>query len=277
MLSREEAFEKGEAKLPTGISSIDLAASGGFPAGSFVVLFGETGSGRDAFMHTSAFMNAATQEGILQKPTGEDVYLPENILYILLSKTKEDVLKDVNVGYSDDLSEAFKEVVKFKDLMSDYYSSTLAPLESPEEEEKEGDEAIEITSSIMDFVEKNGKNSLVIIDSLDDFIRAFPQGAEKKLLASLRTIRSKNRESWNSLILNQLTDGLFPESVGNSILSLSDGVFEFESKTSGGSRTKRITCDKLSGVTSEDLLDSTFGFNVTSSGLEARRTTLLET
>lgn len=166
MPGQEKAFEEGVAKLPTGISSLDLSASGGFPAGSFVVLFGKTGSGRESFIHASAFLNAARKKGVLRKPSEENVYLPENILYIPLSKTKKDVIRNVNVAYSDDLAENFKETVKFKDLMSDYYSSALAPIESsesePSEEESE-EKAIEIVRSIIEFVDENGINSLIIL------------------------------------------------------------------------------------------------------------------
>lgn len=279
MSVREEAFEDGNAKIPTGVGSIDLAVSGGLPSGSLVVLFGRTGSGREAFIHTSAFMNAARKKGILNVSDYEDVYLPDNILYILLSKTKNDIIRDVSVAYSDDLVKAFKDMVEFEDLMSDYYTSTLSSLESPDESlsDEEGEEAIEIVRSIIDYLNEKGQNSLIFIDSLDDLIRAFPSGEERDLLTSLRTIRSKNREKWNSLVLTRLSGGIFPENVENSILSLSDGVFNFKSITSGGSRTRKMSCDKFSGVTSSDLLNSTFEFDVTNSGLEAKRTFLLDT
>ncbi len=276
MSEREKAFEKGKAKLPTGVSSIDLSVAGGLPSGSFVVLFGDTGTGRQPFVHTSAFMNAAMKKGMLGEPEEENVYLPEKIIYILLSKTERDIVRDIDVGYSDDLAEAFKEIVEFKDLMSDYYSSTLSSLKSPEESSSDKEEGIEIVRSIVDYLEENGKNSLIIIDALDDLIRAFPSGEERDLLASIRKIRSENRESWYSLIFVHFTRDIFPENVENSILSLADGVFEFSSKSSGGGRKRKIVCDKFSGVTSEDLLDSTFEFNVTNSGLEARRTTSLD-
>lgn len=279
MSRREDAFENGEARIPTGVGSIDLAVSGGLPSGSLVVLFGRTGSGREAFIHTSAFMNAARKKGILNVSDGEDVFLPDNILYVLLSKTKNDIIRDVSVAYSDDLVESFREVVGFEDLMSDYYSSTLSSLESPDEalEDGEEEEAIEIVRSVIDYIDNNGRNSLIFIESLDDLIRAFPSGEERDLLTSLRTIRSKNREDWESLIFTRLSDGIFPENVENSILSLSDGVFKFRSTTSGGSRTRKMNCDKFSGVTSSDLLNSTFEFDVTNSGLEAKRTFLLDT
>lgn len=279
MSKREKAFKKGNAKIPTGISSIDLAVSGGLPAGSLVVLYGKTGSGREAFIHTSAFINAAKKKGILSKSNVKNTYLPENILYVLLSKTKNDVIRDVTVAYSDDLVEAFTEAVEFEDLMSDYYSSTLASLESSQEEtsEEEEEDAIEIVRSMIDLIEENGKKSLIFIDSLDDLIRAFPSGEERNLLSSFRTVRSRNRESWNSLIFSRLSGGIFPENVENSIFSISDGVFKFSSTVSGGSKTRKINCDKFSGVTSNDLLTSTFEFNITNSGLEARKTFLLDT
>ncbi len=280
MSEKEEAFDKGKAKVPTGINSIDLASDGGFPAGSLVILFGDAGSGRGPFGHTAAFMNAAKKKGILDEPTGENVYLPENIFYLLLSKTERDVNREVSVGYSEELSESFKEMVRFKDFMSDYYSSTFASLESGEgdalEEEKEEDEAIEIVKSMIEFLDDNGKRSLIIIDSLDDLIRAFPSGEERDLLASLKRISSRNKEDWNSLILIYLTRDLFPEKVEKSIFSLADGVFEFESRESGRSKSRKISCNKFSGITSKDLLDSTFEFSITNSGLEARRTSSLE-
>ncbi len=278
MSKREKAFEEGEAKIPTGISSIDLAVSGGLPAGSLVALYGKTGSGREAFIHTSAFINAAKKKDILSKSNIENVYLPENILYVLLSKTKNDVIRDVAVAYSNDLVEAFKEEVEFKDLMSDYYSSTLASLESSESETSgEEEDAIEIVRSMIDLIEENGKKSLIFIDSLDDLIRTFPSGEERNLLTSFRTIRTKNRENWKSLIFTRLSGGIFPENVENSIFSISDGVFKFSSTTTGGTRTRQINCDKFSGVTSSDLLTSTFEFDITNSGLEARKTFLLDT
>ncbi len=277
MTDRKKAFEKGDAKIPTGVRSIDLAVSGGLPSGSLVILSGASGSGVDSFFHTACFMNAAKKEGIISDSQEENTFLPENIIYILLSKTKNDILRDINVAYSDDLIDAFKEVVQFKDLMSDQYSSSLSSLDSlSESSSEEGEEGIEVVRSIVDYLEENGQNSLIVLDSLDDLIRGFGSGSEKRLLDSLKTVRSRNRKDWNSLIFVRLTEGIFPESVENSIFSLADGVFKFSSKSSGGSRTREIICEKFSGVTSGDLLDSTFEFEVTNSGLEARRTTSLD-
>ncbi|MFP4005636.1 MAG: RAD55 family ATPase [Candidatus Hadarchaeia archaeon] len=280
MAENEETQRESFTKIPSGISSIDLASSGGLPKGSFVVLFGKTGTGKEAFMQTSASMNAAMKLGKLPKPKKEDVGLPNKILYILLSKTKEDVKRDVKIGYSEDLSEAFNKGVEFNELMSDYYASTLmslqseeAPLESDQSEEEE---AIEIVRSIINYLDELGKNNLIILDSLNDLIRAFPSGEEKRLLASLRTIRTQNKQKWNSLILNRLTSDIFPENVEESILSASNGVFSFQSTSSGGSRTRNLICDKFDGITSSELLDSTFEYNITKSGFEARRTDLLE-
>jgi len=275
MTDRKKAIEKGEAKIPTGIRSIDLAVSGGLPTGSLSILSGASGSGIDSFFHTTCFMNAAKKEGILKTPQEENTFLPDNIIYILLSKTENDVLRDINVAYSDDLVEAFKEVVQFKDLMSDQYSSSLSSLDSVSESSSEDEQGIEVVRSIIDYLEENGQNSLIVLDSLDDLIRGFASGSERKLLDSLKTLRSRNRKDWNSLIFARLTEGIFPDSVENSIFSLADGVFEFSSKSSSGSRTRKIVCEKFSGVTSGDLLDSNFEFEVANSGLEARRTTSL--
>jgi len=266
-----------QKKMPSGIYSVDLAAGGGLPFGSYVVLFGDAGSGMDVFMHTSAFMNAAMKRGVLPSPNAPDVSLPEKIWYLPLAKTKEDVIRDVRISFSEELAEAFIQEVQFREFMEDYYASALAPLLLPEGAAKEEEtDIIEIVKEIVNFAEKEAKNSLIIFDSLDDLIRAFPQGEENKLLASLRVIQSRNKTNWNSLILNSLTRGIFPESVEGSILSLADGVFRFESSSSDRA-ARTFVCEKFAGVTSEDLLDSTFESHLTRSGLEARRVKLMET
>lgn len=282
-MPEDENGRGGKAtRLPIGISSIDLAAEGGLPKGSFVVLFGKTGTGKDAFMQTSASVNAAMKLGRMSEPKEEDVGLPEEILYILLSRTKEDVRRDIGIGYNDDLVEAFNEKVRFKELMSDYYASTFMSLESEttgaadEAAEVEEEEAIETVRSVIDFLDEEAHNSLVMIDSLNDLIRAFPSGEEDRVLASLRAIRSRNKRDWNSLILNKLTSDIFPENVEESILSDANGVFKFRSSSEGGGRTRTLTCEKFDGVTSPELLDSNFEFQITKSGFEARRTDMLE-
>ena len=151
MTDRKKVFEKGEAKIPTGIRSIDLAVSGGLPSGSLAILSGASGTGVDPFFHTACFMNAAKKEGILSGPQEENTFLPENIIYILLSKTENDVLRDINVAYSDDLVKAFKEVVQFKDLMSDQYSSSLSSLDSVSESSSEDEGGVEVVKSIIDY------------------------------------------------------------------------------------------------------------------------------
>lgn len=277
-------MSEGESnRLPVGISSIDLASEGGLPKGSFVILFGKTGTGKDAFMQTLASVNAAMKLERMPQPKEEDVGLPERIIYVLLSKTEEDIKRDMEIGYNEDLVEAFNEKVRFKELMSDYYASTFASLESEaagmvgEVDESEGEErVVEAVRSIINFLDEEAHNSLVIIDSLTDLIRAFPSGEEDRVLASLRAIRSRNKRDWNSLILNKLTSDIFPENVEESILSDANGVFRFRSSSEGGGKTRRLTCEKFDGVTSSELLDSSFEFQITKSGFEARRTDMLE-
>lgn len=273
-------FEEGiklpnGSKMTLGIDSLDLAALGGLPKGSHAVLFGSSATHSAEFCYTSAIMNAAMMRGDLPPPTSEGVTLPENIWYLVYGKTKEDVLRDVRVGFSEDFSEIFTEEIKFKEFMSDYYASSLAPLWGAEEEEagEEGAETIEIIRSTQEFLDESGEESLVIIDSLDDLIRVLPSGEENRLVAALRSIQNGNKNRWNSLVLSRLTRGVFPQGVEESILSLVDGVFNFEEGTGG---RRRLSVRKFTGVTSGDLLDSQFEYNVTPSGFEARKVKMLE-
>lgn len=230
-------------------------------------------------MQTSGLMNAAMKTEKLSIPRGDKVMLPEKVWYIIFSKTKEDVLRDVKIRFNEDLAEAFENVVQFKEFMKDYYASTLAPLwgageELPKTEEEEADK-IEIIRSMIEFLERKGKNSLILIDSLDDLIRAFPSGEENRLLGALRSIQTHNKNNWNSLILNRLTEGVFEGSVEESIFSMADGVFDFKSTTSGGKKRRVLNCRKFTGAAA-DLLDSSFEYQITDSGFEARRVSLLE-
>lgn len=267
-------------KITVGIDSLDLAALGGLPRGSHVVLFGGPGTHTSEFCYTSAFMNAAMKAGVLPAPEREDVILPEDIMYLVYAKSKEDIVRDVEVSFEDDFFELFSDEVKFKEFMSDYYASSFAPLlETEESSQKESEEkkdvnSIEIIGTTHSFLEKEAGNSLIILDSLDDLIRVLPKGEENRLLAALRSLQTTNKNKWNSLILSRLTKGVFPKEVEESILSLVDGVFDFQESSGGSKRT--LNCRKFTGVTSGDLLDSAFEYNVTSSGLEARKIMTLE-
>lgn len=277
MNPEEENSGRHGSRIPSGIRSIDHASDGGLPSGSYVILFGKSGSGKEAFMQTAALMNSAMKENMLSFDGGKKVFLPDKIWYLVFAKTKDDVLRDIEISYSDELVEAFKNVTQFKEFMQDYYASTMAPLWEGEEsaEEKEGADKIEIIRNMVNFLDKEGKNSLIILDSLDDLIRAFPSGEEDRLLTALRSVQSRNKSNWNSLFLNRLSQGVFPDSVEESIFSLSDGVFEFKTMSSRGRKKRNLSCRKFTGAPSS-LLDSSFEYQVTDSGFEARRTEYLE-
>lgn len=277
--SREQKKVPSEAKMRLGITSLDFAVGEGFPTGSHVVLIGGSGSQKAEFCYTAAFTNGAMKRSDLPKPERKDIILPETIWYLSFTKTKDDVMRDIRVSFSDDIFEIFSEEIKFKDFISDYYVSSFAPLWGVEEKvkrEEGGDTAstLEIIKLTLEFLDKNSRNSLIIIDSLDDLIRAFPKGEENRLLAALREFQRCNKTRWHSLILSHLTKNIFPGEVEESILSLADGVFEFEESEDSGKRM--LYCRKFTGVTSEDLLSSRFECKTTPSGFEARKIKLLE-
>ena len=119
-------------RIPTGVADFDSIVKGGMPVGSVVLLLGDLGAGQQEYVLTSA----AKISLIKENPDSAEFFLghsvkgqlmPESIHYITFSRSKEDILQEIEMSFNVDFYESFERNVIFKDFSSKYYRQTLVP------------------------------------------------------------------------------------------------------------------------------------------------------
>jgi len=93
--------------IPTGVADFDSIIKGGFPAGSVILLVGDLGAGQTEFALTSAAKLAMVKERPDSAPfilgAGKDSRLPDKICYITFSRSREEVLAELEAAFNQDL------------------------------------------------------------------------------------------------------------------------------------------------------------------------------
>ena len=125
-------------KIPSGISSLDIAIKGGFPSGSVILLLGEGGSGNFELAYTSAVMlsrlmsdseyYATVKRQMENISGGEKLKIPDKVCYISLARSRKDILQEMYRIFSSEYLSTFQKLVIFKDLSPIYYRSSITPL-----------------------------------------------------------------------------------------------------------------------------------------------------
>ena len=253
--------------------------------------------GKLDFWHTLAYKNAAIMEGLFPMPEAPDVRLPENIWYVSLKNSREDVLTDIGARFSEDFFEVYSKHVKFVDFIPEYFSikrsafdmeegdRTELELAAPsvfarvmEKASAEGEEPghiFKLFGKISDFIRGKAKNSIVLLESLNELIRAAPGEDERGLLSSLLYLRRENSTKWGSVIFTYLSEGIFAKHIEESATSTIDNVLTFESETiAGGGRVVKIR--KLRGQSSGVIGDTRFELYPTPHGVDIMKIDLLD-
>jgi KaiC/GvpD/RAD55 family RecA-like ATPase len=117
--------------IPTGVADFDSITKGGFPAGSVVLLVGDLGAGQTEFAMTSASKLSMVKEhpdtAAFILGAGKDSRLPDKICYITFSRSREEVLAELQSAFNNDFYSSFERIVQFKDFSSSYFRKTLVP------------------------------------------------------------------------------------------------------------------------------------------------------
>ncbi|MEW5936457.1 MAG: ATPase domain-containing protein [Candidatus Thermoplasmatota archaeon] len=223
-------------RIPTGVSDFDAIINGGLPSGSVVLLLGETGAGQQEFVYTSA----AKVGMVMERPQACRHYLgdhcdyhalPDRICYLTFSRSVEDILMEVKASFNPNYFKAMKERVFFKDLSGSYFKRTRVPsswthpgddgssLFSPQQEE-------DVLEALVDFVDANGKNALVIIDSLTDLV--ISKAVDIRDLVGVLRGMQRAAKRWDGIIYLLLTNGIMDAREQQMVIDSVDGVFVFE-------------------------------------------------
>ncbi len=250
--------------IPTGITSLDEALEGGFPAGVFVVLSGEMGAGHKELATTTSMMLSAMISGKLKRPKGENIMIPKNIFWVTFTRPESDIIREIESSYDPDLYKPFEKVVQFKDLSEDYFLTSSVPIEwiSKKAAMKRRREALTslreelaglrrrvgmparkprgILDALANYLTGRAKNSLVVLDSLTDLARLYSDTEERwyEFVLFLRALQRVLKE-WNGIIYGIFDVNLLKERMEEEIAVCADGVLSFEWAQAGPAERRR--------------------------------------
>ncbi len=250
--------------IPTGVLSLDSLIGGGFPAGALVLLRSEIGAGHKEFLMTSATMTFAMKKGLI-KPAEPDVVLPNDVWWVTLTRSPDDLLSEISLSFERDLYNLFRENVKFKDFSEDYFRASPVPLawistEVREERSKEKLEGLTeafagihravaapairpktTLESLAEFLTANAPDNVVILYTISDLARLYSD-SESRWYDFTLFLRGLQRaaKKWNCIIYAPMTARLLEERKEEEILSCVDGVISFEWEAAGPTRRRRV-------------------------------------
>ncbi len=245
-----------QKKIPTGINSLDFILHGGFPSGSLVMLQGEIGAGDFEFALTSASRLLMCGEN-----NDSCTIIPSKLCYISFTRSTEDILNEVELsfpGFYAVMKESIQQDrIEFKDFSNAYFASSFIPaswmsttrMEPTFDSLKWSAEEKNLVETLVEYLDKNAKGNIVIIDSLTALAQYCLDRMEwKDLIMFLRGLQRVSK-TWNGIIYALLSDGVFSNNCQQKIAECMDGVIVFKWEQLGPSQRQRtMHIKKFRGV-----------------------------
>ena len=235
------ARSDGSVRIPTGVPDFDYL-TGGFPAGSLVLLSGEAGAGHQEFAVTSAahlmlrYDDPVRHRLYLGTAKGPFQY-PEGVAYLSTSRSEEQVMSELRGAFEGIYPDVLSRHLSFCDLSPAYFADTVVPSEwasvrSPLLSEAPASSAPNDgpVRALADAAEREGPHRLMIIDSLTDLLvrRGIDPG---DLLTLLKGLRRRAKE-WNGVVYLLLSEGVAAPAIEQAIIDSVDAVLRFSWITS---------------------------------------------
>ncbi len=238
--------------IPSGVADFDSIIKGGFPSGSVVLLVGELGAGQMEFALTSA----AKLSMVRDKPesaafllgAGRDSKLPDKICYITFSRSREEVLEELQEAFNSDFYQAIERNVHFKDFSSAYFRKTMVPRSWTGEStslfssDPVNDNVLE---GLVNYLDENAPGSMIIIDSLTDLVVS----ANIEITDLVAVLRGMQRVSkkWGGVVYLVLTNNVLEERKQRTIMDSVDGslVFEWSRYQNSSKRQRYMYVEKF--------------------------------
>ena len=243
-----------QARVPTGIASLDPVLEGGVPPGSAMLLLGEPGAGNVEFVQTSLIrLSGMKQDGAV---AGKHLLLPESISYVTLTRMQEDILKEIALSFNPALYDRLGKEIVFHDLSELYFDASIVPPGWYGEgsvierlQKKQRKENGDVLAELARAIDQCPRNSVIILDSLTDIAPPLTEGRRwHAFIAFLRGLQriAKRR---NTTIYLLLTSGILERSRELEIADCVDATILFCWEESGAQRRQRVMYfEKFRGV-----------------------------
>jgi len=253
--SIDTEIEPGDIrKIPTGISDLDTIVDGGFPAGSTALLMGEEGAGLREYVYTSAAKLSIVRE----RPSARTYYLghackdsilPEKVCYATFARSREVVLREFAASLNADYSHAFRRNTTFRDFSTPYFRRTVVPARWTEPPTTElGAPQQNLLEGLVEFLDENGPNSMIVVDSLSDLVDS--EAAEARDLVSTVKGLQRAAKRWDGIVYLLLTRDILEPRVERMLVDSVDGclVFEWSRYLRSSKRQRYLYLEKFASV-----------------------------
>lgn len=233
-------------KIPTGIKTLDTNINDGFPAGSVILLLEDVGAGAREFVYTSAYsiiklkadqdyfdlMNKRHRDLSKSDEVATTLTLPNEICYVSVSRSKEDILNENAYAFHKDFYNAIKDGVVFKDLSDIYFRQSIyqgfcfPDKKSSMDFDRSPDK--NILEELSAFLGKYARNNIVILDSLTELMMYDGDYLGKSDMVMFLKGISRVSKMWDGLIYLMLSANILEKQMQELITDLVDGVLTFE-------------------------------------------------
>jgi len=240
-------------RIPTGVADLDSIVEGGFPSGSTVLLLGDVGAGMQEYVYTSASKLALARAQPQARhywlgDVCENSHIPERICYVTFSRSREVVLQELATSFNSDFFFAFRDMTIFRDFSSSYFKNTVIPSSWTRQDSPFESKTTGILEQLVDFLDEDGKESMIIVDSLTDLVST---GAVdmKDIIATLKGLQ-RAAKSWDGIVYLMLARGILDRKYEQMIMDSVDGCLTFEWKNylSSSKRQRYMYVEKFTSV-----------------------------
>lgn len=218
-------------KIPTAVAAFDSIIKGGVPEGSLIMLVGEPGSGAMEFAITSAAKLSIARKNPERRAMiiggyGEETYIPSGTAYVSMTKNEWEVRRLVSLTVNTDLYESFFQDFRMKDLSQIYFRNSSVPRSWVSSGSIFGQvEGKDILEEMVKFLNENGNDRVVIIDSLTDLLTS-PQVNQNVLIDVIKGLE-KVAKRWSSIVYLLLTEGIADRRMEQILSDIVDGILVF--------------------------------------------------
>jgi KaiC/GvpD/RAD55 family RecA-like ATPase len=248
-------------RMPLGISRLDRIIGGGAPAGSVVLLAGDSGAGAREFCYTSAVMNGLVNAD----PDLFDLYygdiepgttLPEDVHYVSFTDERSAVVSEMAFVMDEELVDAGMTDVSYVEFAEEYFQLTPVPTDwyaegmSDITELGTTNDRSDILEALGEYLTEHATGSLVVIDSVTDLVAASDDRLGWSDLTVLLKGLKRASHRWGGIILLLVNAELLAATELGQLKEATDGTLLFEWESGGSERARTLVVEQFRGVLS---------------------------
>ncbi|SFC36714.1 RecA-superfamily ATPase, KaiC/GvpD/RAD55 family [Halobiforma haloterrestris] len=248
-------------RLPLGISRLDRIIGGGAPAGSVVLLAGESGAGAREFCYTSALMNGLARVGsdrfdLHYGALEEGTRLPEEIHYVSFTDERDAVENEMSFVVEEQLVEDGMETIEFVELAEEYFQLTPVPTDWYAERTTDitnlGNKTDrgDVLEAFGDYLTEHAAGNLVVVDSITDLAAAADDRLDWADLTVLLKGLARASHRWGGVILLLVNSEPLTSTELGRLKESTDGTLLFEWESGGSERARTLVVEQFRGVLS---------------------------